>query len=373
VREFINGSDAIIRGAVDAGCDFFAGYPITPANSILVGMIREMARTGGIAVQAEDEIASIGFCIAASMTGRRVFTATSGPGMSLYSENIGLAIMGETPMVIADVQRMGPATGGATTGAEGDIQFIRWGTSGGYPVVALCPTNIPEAYHLTMKAFHLAEMLRHPVFLVTSKELVMLMDTVEIEKMAPDPVVGRRVFEGDGDFIPYAFDALSDVPLFSPIGGGRKVRFTTSIHDERAQITTNPAKIDRKLRHLAAKIDARAAELSLVKTDIQEGSETLVISFGVCARAVPDAVKKMREEGMKVSSAVPLTLWPVPENILKPLVRSHRRIVVAELNLGQYVREVERLATPENEVRSVTRVDGLLIYPQQIAEGCLEK
>ena len=373
MREFINGAEAIVRGAVDAGCDFFAGYPITPANSILAGMIREMARTGGIAVQAEDEIASMGFCISAAMTGRKVFTATSGPGMSLYSENIGLAIMGETPMVIVDVQRMGPATGGATTGAHGDVQFVRWGTSGGYPVVALAPTDVAEAYALTVQAFNFAETLRHPVFLMTSKEMVMMMDTVEKERMKAPPLVGRKRFDGEGEFVPYCINELSDIPPFYPFGKGKKVRYTTSIHDEDAQITRDLGKIDRTLKHLEEKIVARVDDLSMVKTDVDEGAEVLLIAYGVCARVLPEVVATLREKGMKISSAVPLTLWPVPENILRPLVQSHRRIVVAEFNLGQYRHEIERLAKNGNEVIGVNRVDGFLIYPEQIIARCIEK
>src|SRR5665811_2175766 len=162
--EFLEGNDAVVRAAIDAGCRFFAGYPITPATSILTGMMRALPEVGGVAVQGEDEIASIGMCIGAAMTGMKAMTATSGPGLSLYSENIGLAIIGETPLVIVDVQRQGPATGSATKGADGDIQFARWVTSGGLPIIALCPATVSEAYELTYRAFNLAEIYRTPVF-----------------------------------------------------------------------------------------------------------------------------------------------------------------------------------------------------------------
>ena len=163
LREYTDGSTAIVRGALEAGCTFFAGYPITPASPILMMMMRELPRVGGIAVQGEDEIASIGMCIGAVMAGARALTATSGPGISLYSENLGLAIMGEVPLVVVDVQRLGPATGGATTVGQGDVQFVRWGMSGGYPIIALAPSSIPDCYHLTMRAFDLAERFRCPV------------------------------------------------------------------------------------------------------------------------------------------------------------------------------------------------------------------
>ncbi len=190
MREFIDGATAIARGAMDAGCTFFAGYPISPATPILLHMIRELPKVGGVAIQAEDEIASISMCIAAAMTGARAFTATSGPGISLYSENIGLAIMGEVPLVIADVQRMGPATGGATTPAQGDVQFVRWGMSGGYPIIALAPGTVPECYSLTRRAFDLAERFRCPVFLLTDKELFQALTTVDVEVYEHPPVRG---------------------------------------------------------------------------------------------------------------------------------------------------------------------------------------
>ncbi|MGD2114710.1 MAG: pyruvate flavodoxin/ferredoxin oxidoreductase, partial [Acidobacteriota bacterium] len=153
MRELTDGSTAIVRGALAAGCSFFAGYPITPASSILMAMLSELPKAGGVAIQGEDEIASLGMCIGAAMGGARAMTATSGPGISLYSENVGLALQGEVPLVIVDVQRLGPGTGGATTVSQGDVQFVRWGTAGGYPVIVLAPSSIPECYALTMKAF----------------------------------------------------------------------------------------------------------------------------------------------------------------------------------------------------------------------------
>ncbi|MEC8941706.1 MAG: pyruvate flavodoxin/ferredoxin oxidoreductase, partial [Verrucomicrobiota bacterium] len=177
-REFTDGSTAIVRAAIAAGCDFFAGYPITPASPILTMMMKEMPKIGGIAIQGEDEIASIGMCIGATMTGARAMTATSGPGISLCSENIGLAIMGEVPLVIVDVQRLGPGTGGATTVGQGDVQFLRWGTAGGYPVIVLAPSSVHECYGMTSRAFDLAERFRCPVFLLTDKELDLTANTV---------------------------------------------------------------------------------------------------------------------------------------------------------------------------------------------------
>ncbi len=354
MREFVDGATVVARGALDAGCTFFAGYPISPATPLLLHMIRELPKVGGIAIQAEDEIASISMCIGAAMTGHRVLTATSGPGMSLYSENIGLAIMGEVPLVIVDVQRMGPATGGATTPAQGDVQFVRWGTSGGYPIIALAPGSIAECYSLTRQAFDLAARFRCPVFLLTDKEMFLSMSTVEVTD-SPTP-------------------ADAPAPPFSRVGGAQITRFTGSSHDEHGFLTKEPATVGRLNEHLWRKIEDHAAEIAFTQADLQAGARTLVISYGITARAMQGAVQTARASGRAVSSLAVQTLWPVPEDAIRSSAQSVERVVVAELNLGDFRREVERIiyrwaaqarrAAPE--IVGVHRVDGELITPDQI-------
>jgi 2-oxoglutarate ferredoxin oxidoreductase subunit alpha len=368
VREFIDGAEAIGRGAIDAGCNFFAGYPITPATPILLYMIEELPKVGGIAIQAEDEIASLGICIGATMAGSRALTATSGPGISLYSENIGSAIMGEVPMVIVDVQRMGPATGAATTGAQGDIQFIRWATSGGYPIIALCPTNVAECYRLMMKAFDLSERFRVPVFLVTEKDIVLAKATVAQTDLIRVPVRERKIATDDLDFVPYKISKSAEVPPMSPFGGVHCVRFTTSSHDESGYLTKDPEELEQLNMHLADKVDMHLDEIAEVIVDAQEGAETLVISYGVSANAVRVAVELARLQGIKVSCLTVLSLWPVPEKDILAALEGMKRLLVVELNLGQYIREIERLAKTGQDVIAVNRVDGKLIQPEQILE-----
>jgi 2-oxoglutarate ferredoxin oxidoreductase subunit alpha len=366
MRELINGAQAIVRGAIQSGCTFFAGYPITPATDILLYMIQELPKVDGIAIQAEDEIASMGFCIGASMTGKRVMTATSGPGISLYSENIGLAIMGEVPMVIVDVQRMGPATGGATTVAQGDIQFLRWGTSGGYPVIVLSPTNVTECYSLTCKAFDLAERFRVPVFLATDKETVLTLMTVEAENFTSIPVRDRANTPAGSEFIPYRVTRPDEVPMLSPYGGAHILRFTTSTHDEHGQLTKSPEKVRNLNERLAAKVDTHVDEISLVNVDSQPKADTLIISYGVTAQAVKEAIHTVRERGKLVSSLTILSLWPVPEKAIKAALTGIHKVIVPELNLGQYCLELERLVPDDIEVKGIHRVDGELISPQEI-------
>jgi 2-oxoglutarate ferredoxin oxidoreductase subunit alpha len=370
-REFTDGSTAMVRGALEAGCSFFAGYPITPASPILMMMMRELPKLGGVAIQGEDEIASIGMCIGAAMSGARAMTATSGPGISLYSENIGLAIMGEVPLVIVDVQRMGPATGGATTTGQGDIQFARWGTAGGYPIIALAPSSVPECYSLTIEAFRLAARFRSPVLVLTDKELNMTATTVDVNAFRHPPRCettrkgeGER---GDGPFAPYRYDPPDGVPPIASYGDDELLRFTGSTHDEQAFITKDPATVERLNRHLAEKIEAHRDEIERVTADLEPGAETLFISFGITAGAMREAVRAVRRSGRRISALTIQSLWPVPDAALRRAMEGIERVVVAELNLGQYRREIERLAGGRDVV-GLNRVDGDLIAPEQFTE-----
>lgn len=374
MREFIDGAEAIVRGAIAAGCNFFAGYPITPATSILLRMLRELPRVGGTGIQGEDEIASIGMCIGAAMTGARAMTATSGPGMSLYSENIGMAIMGEVPLVIVDVMRLGPATGGATTVSQGDVQFLRWGTAGGLPSIALCPTNIAECYLLTQRAFHLAERFRSPVFVATDKETVSTLQTVEMDTLEKIPIASRVTALSGSEFLPYQVRKLADIPAFSPLGGEHLVRFTTSMHDEGGLLSKKPSNVNKTSRHLYQKIQSHRNELEFVRLDAEENAVTLVVSYGISARSMAQAVQNARAEGRHVSMLTVLSLWPLPERALREAMLGMTRILVPELNFGQYREEIERIAwtqDPRPEVIGINRVDGQLISPDEIQEQIL--
>lgn len=365
MREYIDGSTAIVRGALDAGCTFFAGYPITPASGILMAMMRELPKVGGVAIQGEDEIASIGMCIGATLAGSRAMTATSGPGISLYSENIGLAVMGEVPLVIVDVQRLGPSTGGATTVSQGDVQFVRWGTGGGFPIIALAPSTVTESYWLTAKAFDLAERFRCPVFVVTDKELATTLTTVDLESYPTIQVRDREVGSGGP---PYRYAPADEVAPLHEFGRGATVRFTGSTHDTGGYITKHLPTVDALNRHLSEKIEAHRDEIELADADLEDGAPTLVIGYGVTGGAVRAAVAEARRRGIRVSGLVVQSLWPIPETVIRRAMEGVDRVVVPELNLGLYRREVERIAAGRSVV-GVNRVDGELIDVDQIVEA----
>ena len=371
--EFIEGNDVVVRAAIDAGCRFFAGYPITPASSILVSMMRELPKVGGIAIQGEDEIASIGMCIGASMAGLKAMTATSGPGISLYSENVGLAIMGETPLVIVNVQRQGPATGSATKGADGDILFMRWVTSGGFPMIILAPENVQDCYTLTVAAFNFAERYRTPVFLASQKEVGMTREIFDYEKAqveAPAPFP-RPVAPVDCVYEPYACATPDAVAPMSPIGGPHLVRYTTSTHDQRAYLTGDPEVIQQMVDHYRRKIVDHAEEMGIYDYDADPGAQNLIIAYGVCARAARGAAKKVRAAGGKVSLLVLKTLYPLQRSAILNACDGVSKIVVPEMNLGQFVWDIRGLVQGK-EVVSVSKMNTSLISPDEIiAKGGL--
>jgi 2-oxoglutarate ferredoxin oxidoreductase subunit alpha len=364
-RCFIDGNEAISHAAVDAGCRFFAGYPITPATTIFHQMVKMLPPVGGICLQGEDEIASIGFCIGASMAGMKAMTATSGPGISLYSEQISFAIGGEIPLVIVDVQRLGPSTGSATKGADGDIQFLRWGNSGGLPVIVLAPVDAVDCYHLTGHAFNLAERFRCPVFIASNKEIGMTRESVELAELQLPPIIDRTTCPADQPFLPFQAPAGSDVPYFLPIGGQRLVRQTSSTHGADGYITGDTQQIGATIRRLAQKIDKYVDEFSFYEMLGEPRCATLVITYGVSARAARQAVAVLRLNGHDISLLIVKTLFPVPVKLLRETIGAADRIVLIEMNLGLYKTEIDRLCSGK-EVIHHTRMDGELISPEEI-------
>ena len=364
----MEGNEAIGRAAVAAGCTFFAGYPITPATTIYNTMLSLLPPSGGICLQGEDEIASIGFCLGASMAGAKVMTATSGPGISLYSEQISFAVGSEIPIVIVDVQRLGPSTGSATKGADGDVQFLRWGNSGGLPVVVLAPTDVRDCLQLTVEAFNLAEDLRCPVFIAANKEISMTRETVDLDAMPLPALRHRRLADADRPFAPFAPPAGSRTPDFLPMtAGGRLVRQTSSTHGPDGYITTDPAVIAATQERLRAKVEDAVGGFSFHSFDGPADADTLVITYGVTARAAKDATAAARKDGAAASLLVLKTLWPVPEDLIRKHARRCRRIVVIEMNLGQYVNEIRRVCA-DTPVAFLGQMNGELISPDRIRE-----
>jgi len=362
----LEGNESIARGAVAAGCRFFAGYPITPATTIYQNMLNLLPPLGGICLQGEDEIASIGFCLGASMAGMKVMTATSGPGISLYSENISFAIGSEIPIVIVDVQRLGPSTGSATRGADGDINFLRWGNSGGLPVIVLAPVDVRDCFTLTMHAFNLAEKFRCPVFIASNKEIGMTRESVDLQALETPGVVERTTAPADQPFVPFHVDPPQTVPGFLPIGQRVLVRQTSSTHGADGYITTDSEVIARNQQRLEKKLLSAIDQFCFHEACLVDGADTLLIAYGVSARAARSVFNDRKRQAKPIALLVIKTLWPVPEPLICQVACTVKRIVMVEMNMGQYVREIKRIL-PEKQIDFLGQMDGRLITPEQIA------
>ena len=336
-------------GGCGGRLQLFSGYPITPATTIYNTMLKLLPPKGGVCLQGEDEIASIGFCLGAAMAGMKTMTTTSGPGISLYSEKISFAIGSEIPIVIVDVQRLGPSTGSATKGADGDIQFLQWGNSGGLPVIVLAPTDVKDCYELTVQAFNLAEQYRCPVFIAANKEISMARETLCMDELQLPPVFERRQADPDSPFMPFGVSENRQVPDFLPIGGNRLVRQTTSTHGVNGYITTDPEEIAMMQQRLKEKIVEAVADFTYFEETLVPEADTLVVTYGITARTAKVAVERLKEKGQPTSRLVLKTLWPVPEALICKKAAPYKRVVVAEMKLGQYVREIQRLL-PGKEV-----------------------
>jgi len=366
---FLEGNEAVALAAVKAGCTFFAGYPITPATSILAKMLEFLPPEGGVCLQGEDEIGSIGYCLGASMTGQKTMTATSGPGISLYSEQISFAIGSEIPIVIINVQRLGPSTGSATKGADGDINFMRWGNSGGLPVIVLAPVNVSDCYVLTMEAFNLAEKYRCPVFLASNKEIGLTRESIDLDALELPDIIERTRFGGSGDsFLPFRAEEREGNPPFLPIGESTLVRQTSSTHGEDGYITTDRSIIASQRQRLKDKLEKNVAAFTYYDYQPKENAEVLVITYGVTGRAAKQAISEAATvHDRNISLLILKTLWPVPDKLIAEIARGYSEILVVEMNLGQYVHEIERVLGLD-KVQFFGQMDGALITPAQILE-----
>ena len=323
-RFLTDGIAAITRGALDAGCDFFAGYPITPASGILMTMMREVPARGGVAVQGEDEIASMGFCLGASMAGMKVMTATSGPGISLYSENISFAIGSEIPMVIIDVQRLGPSTGSATKGADGDIQFLRWGNSGGLPVIVLAPTDATDCYLLTAHAFNLAERFQIPVIILPDKEIIESHETVEVFDVSKVDIIRGsllREWEG-GEYLRYKFNEDGVSPRVVPGTPNALVLANSNEHTERGFGTS----VSEAARLMVDKrfskedhIKRATAKLNPIKSYGSDEPDITMVGWGSTKGPALEAIGLLSGQGVKARYVQVRVMEPFPEGLMEYL------------------------------------------------------
>jgi len=362
-----SGNQMVVEGALRAGCRFFSGYPITPASEIYREMTTRLQARGDVALGAPDEISALCYCIGASQRGVKAMTATSGPGWALMVEAFQYALMTETPVVVSLVQRLGPSTGGATQGGQGDVLLAEFATSGGYTVPVFAPSTAIECFALTMQAFNWSETLRTPVVLLSDKEVAMTYEAVDLATLPDLPVVTRTPARAER-YRPVQFRQPEDVPPFAPLTGDLKVTLTGSAHNKDGGLRKNDPETLDVLRHLEAKVTARAADMALVTQDLVEGAETLIVSYGITSRAAREAVRVGRAAGRRLSFLGALSLFPVPVAAIRAAAAGAAHVVVAEENLSGLYRRVLAGAVPGVEFQGVNKI-GSMIRPAEILEA----
>lgn len=362
----VQGNEACVEGAIAAGMRFYAGYPITPSTEIAEISSENLPMVGGKFIQMEDEIASMAAVIGASLTGLKSMTATSGPGFSLKQENIGYAAATEVPCVIVNVQRGGPSTGQPTSPAQGDIMQARWGTHGDHPIIAITPSSVRETFDLTVRAFNLAEKYRVPVILLMDEIIGHMREKVELPDVSEIEIIDRKKPSvSKEEYLPFKADD-NLVPPMANYGEGYRFHVTGLIHDETGFPSNSTVVADKLIRRLVAKIEKNADDIIQWEEENTKDADAIIVSIGGVSRASNAAMKMLREKGYKVGTFRPITVWPFPEKRLAELAQKVKAIVVAEMNLGQMVLEVERICKDKAKIERVNKVNGEIIYPEEI-------
>jgi 2-oxoglutarate/2-oxoacid ferredoxin oxidoreductase subunit alpha len=370
--KLMQGNEACTIGALAAGLEFYAGYPITPSTEIAELCAQELPKVGGKFIQMEDEIGSIAACIGASLTGKKAMTATSGPGFSLMQECLGYASLTEVPIVIVDVQRMGPSTGMPTSPAQADLMQARWGTHGDHPVVVLAPGSVKECFELTFRAFDIAETYRVPVIVLSDEIIGHMREGVTLPDPATLKPLRRAAPASPAGYTPYAADPDGGVPLMAPFGEGYRWHVTGLFHDESGRPTGRSETAEALLRRLARKVEKAAPLLEDHFEESLDGAEVVVISFGSSAMSSLSAVRRARREGIKAGMLRLKTVWPFPDELVARVAADAGRIIVPEMNLGQLALEVERAAGRGASsagapfVAGLGKVNGELFRPEEI-------
>ncbi|MCX5775195.1 MAG: 2-oxoacid:acceptor oxidoreductase subunit alpha [Firmicutes bacterium] len=363
------GNEACAEGALAAGMRLYAGYPITPSTEIAEFLAYRLPQEGGKFIQMEDEIASIACIIGSSVAGVKAMTATSGPGFSLMQENLGYAALAEIPIVVVDVQRMGPSTGMPTSPAQADVMMARWGTHGDHPAIAISPSSVRETFELIIRAFNLSEKYRTPVLFMMDEITGHLREGVTLPEPGSIAIIDRpTVLHPDPKRLPYHMRPGSLVPEMAPFGAGQRYNITGLIHDESGFPTNSNAEAEKLIYRLMHKISDHYADIVQVEQVNMADAEVAIFCYGGTMRAALTAMEKARAKGIKCGLFRAITLWPFPEIELAAAVKKLKRIVVAEHNYGQMVLEVERVVQNACPIDFVGKYNGTVITPEEILQ-----
>ena len=366
---FVQGNEACVEGALYAGVSFFAGYPITPSTEIAELLSERLPARGGKFIQMEDEIASMCAIVGASLTGRKVMTATSGPGFSLKQEAIGYACMAEIPCVIVNVQRGGPSTGNPTHVGQGDINQARWGTHGDHNIIALTASNHQDVFAVTVDAFNMAETYRTPVILLFDEVIGHMRERLVLPEPGELELVERlrTSVPKDVDYHPYLPREDGRLPM-SDFGDEHRYNVTGLYHDMWGFPTSSPKIVNGLLRHLMDKIDNRVHEITRCKEHYMDGAEYVLVAYGASARSAIHLAKSRRRRGEPIGVIELQSLWPFPAHLIREKCRTAKAVLVVEMNMGQVLHQVRAAVAEPERVFLVNRFDGMLITPTNIQQ-----
>jgi len=368
----LQGNEAVVEGALAAGCRFFAGYPITPATEISEVLSVKLPQLDGTFIQMEDEIASMGAVIGASLAGVKSMTATSGPGFSLMQENLGFACMAEVPCVVVNVMRGGPSTGLPTAPSQGDVMQARWGTHGDHAIIVLAPATVRECFDITVMGFNFSEKYRTPVIVLMDEVVGHMREKIFLPPHEDVVVIDRIQPTVPPEwYIPYE-DTATGVPPMGVFGSGYRYHVTGLTHDVRGFPTQRPDEVNPFIRRIFRKITQHFADIQVGKAFLTEDARIVVIAYGAVARSARRAVREARKRGIRAGFFQLITVWPFMRQAVERLVGQVETLIVPELNMGQISREVKRVNEGRASVVTLNRVDGGLIAPDEILKKILE-
>ncbi len=362
---FLQGNEAVSEGAIAAGVRLYAGYPITPATEIAEYMSARMPAVGGTFLQMEDEMGGISAVLGASCGGVKAMTASSGPGLSLKAESIGYAVCAEIPCFIVNVQRTGPGVGSVTTSQQ-DVMQAKWGPHSDNMIISLAPASIKECFWLAIRGVNLSEKYRIPVILLSDAYLAHMYEKIDLPNPGDIEILDRpRPTVSPSHYKTYDADA-NGVPPLANVGEGYAIRLVGNMHNKAGDYSRNPKDFDFLIHRLHNKILAHLSEVQSYEEIETEDAQFIIVAYGITSRAAKSAVRMARTEGLRVGLFRPITIWPFPYVRIAEIGKRVEGFLVAEMNLGQMIGEVERATRRDVPVAGLNRVDGLLINPLQI-------
>ncbi|MEG1849451.1 MAG: transketolase C-terminal domain-containing protein [Oscillospiraceae bacterium] len=359
---FMLGNYALVEGAISAGCDFFGGYPITPANEISEMMAMRLPQVGGKFMQGEDELCSIYACAAASLAGAKAMTATASAGFNYMQEGLGYCYAIEAPLVVADVQRCR----GENYASQADVMQMRWGASGDYEAIVVCPSSVQELYDYSIWAFNLAQEYRNPVILMSETTIALMRERLDIPPADQIELINRTYTTLPPEqYLPFAASEFG-CPDAAPLGKGYHTIYSLNPHNEAGSIDWNPQEFERLYRRVTGKISANRDKICRTESILMDDAEYAIIAYGSEVRPAIEAAQIARESGAKVGVLKLCNVWPVPERQISEVAQNVKKVFALEMNIGKYAAEIERVVAGRCPVQRITKNLGLVHTPMEI-------